>query len=179
MNLLETITVRAAEKKLPFLLAGGHAVIVHGYQRTTFDVDLVIPRPDRDAWLELMKGLGYTLFHEGPAFLQLNPPSGGRWQPVDLAFLNRETFDRLRADSLPNPLGPAFPSVVSLRHLVAMKCHAIKHGHPGRVVKDMDDVINLFMANRLNPAQTEWRELVLKYGTSELQEKLVRVCQRD
>ena len=175
MSLLEVIAARAGEKNLPSLLANGHAVIVHGYQRTTFDVDLTIRRADRDQWLELMLDLGFVLFHEGPAFLQFNPPPGERL-PVDLMFSNEQTFDQLRAAALPNPQGAKFPPVISLRHLIAMKCHAIKHGHAGRVVKDVDDVIHLFMANRLDPNDAGWRETILKYGSAELHKKLVQTC---
>jgi hypothetical protein len=175
VKILEAITLRAREQGMEFLLAGGHAVIVHGYQRVTFDVDLTVRRADRDRWLELMRTLGFTSFHEGPAFLQFNSPPGERL-PVDLIFSNDDTFRQLQAAAVPNPQGPSLPSVISLRHLLAMKCHAIKHGHAGRVVKDVDDVIHLFMANRLDPGRAEWREVILKYGTEELYEKLRQVC---
>ena len=85
VQLLEAITDRAREQGLELLLAGGHAVIVHGHQRVTFDVDLAIRRADRDPWLELMADFGFTMFHEGPAFLQFNPPPGERL-PVDLIY---------------------------------------------------------------------------------------------
>jgi hypothetical protein len=174
VKLLETIVLRAEERGLEALLAGGHAVMVHGYERTTFDADLLIRRTDREKWLALMRDLGFALFHEGPAFLQFNPPPNERL-PVDLMFANQQTFDLLRDAALPNPLGGTWPRVVSLRHLLAMKCHAIKHGHAGRLVKDVDDVIHLFQINRLNPDAPEWRELVLKYGTEELHQKLRRI----
>ena len=169
------MVARAADRKLEFLLVGGHAVIVHGYQRTTFDVDLAIRRADRERWLEVTRDLGFVLFHEGPNFLQFNPPPGEPL-PVDLMFTSDDTFAKLRAGALPNPQGAAYPLVVCLRHLLAMKCHAIKHGHSGRIVKDADDVIHLFQANRLDPQQAEWRELVLQFGTAELYEKLQRIC---
>jgi hypothetical protein len=170
------IAERAAERKLPFLVAGGLAVEVHGYQRKTFDADLVIRREDRDTWLELMHEMGFSVFREGPVFLQLNPPEEGDLPPVDLMFMNSETFSNLATTAIPNPAGPALPPVISLESLIAMKCHAIRHGHPGRVVKDSDDLIHLFLANRLNPEAVEWRELVLKFGTEELYEKIRRIC---
>ena len=42
MIVLEAIGERAASGNLTFLIAGGHAVIAHGYARTTFDLDLII-----------------------------------------------------------------------------------------------------------------------------------------
>jgi hypothetical protein len=44
---LKIIAARASEQKLPFLIAGGNAVIIHGYQRLTFDLDLVINKQQR------------------------------------------------------------------------------------------------------------------------------------
>jgi len=174
MSALEKIAGCARTERLPFLLAGGHAVIAHGYHRTTFDIDLAVRRADRDKWLEVMSALGYALFHEGPAFAQFNPPAGAA--PVDLMFLNEHTFEKLQSAAAPNRDGEGFPSVICLRDLLAMKCHAIKHGHGGRIVKDADDVIQLFLINRLDPAISDWRDLVLKYGTQDLYEKLRRIC---
>ena len=160
------------------LLAGGHAVIAHGYQRTTFDTDLVVRRTDRVQWLELMQEIGFRLFREGQVFLQFNPPAGAH-AAVDLMLSNDDTFRQLRAESLANPLHSSYPRVVSLRHLVAMKCHALRHGHSGRTVKDADDVIHLFLANRLDPGAPEWQELVQKYGTEAFYKKLKRICAQD
>lgn len=176
MREILVIAQRAAKRNLPLLVAGGLAVDVHGYQRKTFDADLVIRHSDRETWLELMRELGFSVFLEGPVFLQLNPPEGGDLPPVDLMFMSEETFTKLSATAVANPYGEGLPRVVSLDSLIAMKCHAIRHSHPGRVVKDADDLIHLFLANRLDPEAANWRELVLKFGTEELYEKLRRIC---
>ncbi len=175
MTALETIAVRAAEKALPFCVAGGHAVITHGFPRATFDLDLVVRRSERQNWLNLVGALGYSLYHEGPTFLQFNPPTP-KALPLDLMLVNDETFAKLSADAVPGPLGTGGARVVSLLHLLALKCHAIKHGHSGRIVKDADDVIRLVQANRLDPNDTEVRQLFLKHGTPELYEKIKRIC---
>ena len=39
MNALEAISEQAHAQNLEFLLAGGHAVIAHGYARNTFDIE--------------------------------------------------------------------------------------------------------------------------------------------
>jgi hypothetical protein len=173
---IAAIAERAARKNLPVLVAGGLAVEVHGYQRKTFDADLVTRLADRDAWLEMMQQMGYSVFREGPVFLQMNPPDESELPLVDLMFMNDDTFGKLAATAISNPYGLEFPRIISLDSLVAMKCHAVRHGHPGRVVKDADDLIHLFMANRLNPEADEWRNLILKFGTEELYEKLRRIC---
>jgi len=58
-------------------------------------------------------------------------------------MVNDETFTKLVADSVPGPPGLSEVKLVSLRHLLALKCHAIKNGHSGRIVKDADDVDTL------------------------------------
>ncbi len=123
-----------------------------------------------------MTDMGFSVHREGPVFLQLNPPEQSALPPVDLMFMNEDTFDKLTATAIPNPYGPELPKIVSLESLVAMKCHAIRHGHPGRLVKDADDLIHLFMANRLDPEADEWRDLILKFGNKELYEKIRSAC---
>ena len=171
MNALADIAARAAQRSLPVLLAGGHAVIAYGYQSSTFVVDLIVRKEDRPRWLELMAQLGFVLFHGAQAFLQFNPGSG-QGQPVDLILASGETFSQLEAAAVDNPRGTGFPRLIALKHLVAMKCHAIKYGHPGRILRDADDLIHLFAANRLDPDAPQWHDLILKYGTQELLEKL-------
>lgn len=161
MTILETIAARAGQAGLPFLLAGGHAVIAHGHPRTTFDLDLIVRREDREQWLILVQTLQYSLCHEGPTFLQFNP-TNPQLLPLDLMFVNQETFAKLTADAVPGLPSVTTVKIVSLRHLLALKCHAIKHGHAGRIVKDMDDVIRLVQANRVDMNAADVRDLLLK-----------------
>lgn len=175
MSALKAIAGRAAEKHLPFLLAGGHAVIVHGYPRNTFDLDLIVCRRDDAAWREVAASLGYNLYREGLTFLQFNP-SNQEMLPLDLMFVNERTLSLLMADAVSGPIEATGMKVVSLLHLLALKCHAIKHGPPGRLLKDTDDVIRLIQANRLDMNERKIRELFLKHGTVELYEKIQRAC---
>jgi hypothetical protein len=175
VNELTTITAQAAAQRLPFLLGGGHAVITHGFPRSTFDLDLIVRRSDRENWIRLAQALNYTLYHEGPTFLQFNAADVKSF-PLDLMLVNEDTFGKLRADAVPAPSEAPGIWAVSLMHLLALKCHAIKHGHPGRVVKDCEDVIQLIQQNRVDPNAEAIRELFLKHGTSELYEKVRRAC---
>ena len=93
--------------------------------------------------------------------------------------LHEDTFSKLRAEAVPAPSTIPGVWVVSLMHLLALKCHAIKHGHAGRIVKDVEDVIRLIQNNRLDPDAQTVRELLLKHGTEELYEKVRRACRRD
>jgi hypothetical protein len=155
---------------LAFLLAGGHAVIVHGHPRNTFDIDLIIRRNDQALWVDLARNAGYCSHRERPTFLQFNP-ANAQLLPPDLMLVGDETFAKLMADAVPAPAGAAATQVVSLRHPLALKCHAIKHGHAGRSVRDADDVLCLAQANRLDVDEPGMRELFLKHGTAELYER--------
>ena len=66
--------------------------------------------------------------------------------------------------------------VVSLMHLLALKCHAVKHGHKGRIVKDAEDVIQLIQMNGLGPEAEDIQDLFRKHGTTEFYEKVKRAC---
>jgi hypothetical protein len=178
VSTLGKIAARATEAGLDFLLAGGHAVISHGHSRVTFDLDLIVCRSDREKWLGLAKSLNYDLYREGPTFVQFNPPDSASL-PLDLMLVNEQTFTRLLAEAVPASPALKAAKVVSVGHLLALKCHAIKHGHPGRIVKDVDDVINLVQVNRLDINAPELKELFLKHGTSELYEKVKRACAQD
>ena len=177
MSLLADISHQAGARGLPCILCGGHAVIVHGFPRTTFDFDFIIRRTDRAGWLSLLSNFGYTIFQENPAFLQMSGPDKAS-PPVDLMFVNEETFQKLSAETIRAPEVVFEASVVSLRHLLAMKCHAIKSGRQGRIEKDVDDVIELVRINNVDVTRPEWKELINKYGPPELYEKLERIIKR-
>jgi len=148
VNAIATIAAQAAERDLPFLLGGGHAVITHGHSRNTFDLDLVIRRSDRERWTALARDMGYVPRSEGPNFVQFDAPGLDRL-PLDLMLMNEETFGKLLAEAVPAPVSAGAARSVSLPHLLAMKCHAIKHGHAGRIVKDADDVQHLIQINHV------------------------------
>ena len=133
----------------------------------------MILRQDRGKWIDLLKGLGQEKVADGLTFLQFES-TNKTTMPVDLMLSNSATFEKMSAESLVALKDFGTIRMVSLRHLVALKCHAIKFGHPGRVEKDVDDLIGLGKVNNLNWNDAEWREIVLKHGTKELDEKLQR-----
>lgn len=68
MNQLAIIAAAAQSYSIPFLLGGGHAVIAHGFARSTFDLDLIARQTDREKWLQLARSAGYepTSFSSTP-----------------------------------------------------------------------------------------------------------------
>ncbi|MCX7825414.1 MAG: nucleotidyl transferase AbiEii/AbiGii toxin family protein [Verrucomicrobiae bacterium] len=173
MDAVGNLVSVAASRGLKFLLVGGHAVAMHGYGRTTKDVDILVCKDDRDQWLEIMTASGWALHHDGGTFLQFRPSAGDGW-PVDLMLVNAATFGKMLADSITAQLDAATVPVVSLNHLLALKLFALKQKQSHRAVKDMDDLLNLILKNGVDARSAAFRELVEKYGDAKLYKK---ICQ--
>ena len=177
MNALEIITAKAQEKGLRFLVIGGHAVMAHKYARATFDLDLLVRASEREAWKELVMEAGGQLFSENNVFMQFS--ESATWpMKTDLMLVNEETFGKLWPSAFIPANGNPHTKFVALLHLIALKCHAIKHGHAGRVEKDVDDVLQLVKENKVDVSDAAFKALILKYGIPELYEKLKRVSSR-
>jgi hypothetical protein len=175
VSVLRDISQKAGEAGLPLLLIGGYAVMAHGFVRATDDLDLLVQGKRRDHWRQLLEGLGMTVYREMPAFMQFNPAPGARL-PVDLMFVADEVFERMRADAEQAVVEDVSLGIVSLLHLIALKCHAIQHGQLRRCVKDTEDLIQLITLNGLNLNEPELRATILKHGNQELYEKLQHAC---
>jgi hypothetical protein len=171
MELWEKITGLAERAGLKFVVIGGHAVAAHGYERTTRDADLLVCRDDADRWFQALLATGYSQHHRGTNFIQFNPGAGDPW-PLDLMLVNQSTFEKTLAEAELRPYGKTRVPVVSLRHLLALKLFALKNQPSHRVLKDMDDLLNLLQANRVNAKEAWFRELALKYGSLEIYERV-------
>ena len=172
--LLAAIARTAEERSLPYLLIGGLAVVEHGYGRTTDDIDFMICRPDRPAWVELFASVGYRPWHNGGSFMQFEPVAG-RGLPLDTMLTNESTFTQLHAGAVRRPVMGVEVPLPSLSHLLALKFHAIRHTRGSRGMKDMGDVASLIEVNRVDVTTPEFRQLCDKYGTAELYD----YCQRN
>jgi hypothetical protein len=172
----DTIVQQACKCRLKFLLIGGHAVAAHGYGRTTVDIDLLIRKRDRRAWLGLLNELGYTLYHDGRNFLQMSAGEKRTW-PVDLILVDDPTFDGMAAEAISVTLADIQLQTPSLRHLLALKFHALKNLPPHRFLKDLQDVVSLIKANGLDVRDEAFRDLVFKYGNPTVYDKILE-CYR-
>ena len=175
MPIISAIVQAAKQNGLRFLVIGGHAVAHHHYSRTTEDTDLLIATEDRNGWIATITGLGYGLFHDGGNFLQFKPVVGDGWR-LDLMLVNQETFQKMFAASETGTLEGMSVAMPSLAHLLAMKLHALKNAGGIRTLKDMNDVVNLLVNNKVDVSSEEFRQLVLKHGTIEIYTKLATTC---
>jgi len=172
MTTAEIIATCAKNSDLPFLVIGGLAVVAYGHPRDTIDLDYLVRRSDRQAWYRTLASQGYEVTHEHENFAQFTSKPG--WVDLDLMFVNDSTFETMFTASQLKCLGTSDARFPSLEHLIALKLHVIKQGIPHRMLGDMDDVINLLLANHVDLRQENWRQLFVKYGNLDLYEKVAR-----
>jgi hypothetical protein len=178
MGLFQQINEESRKRQLEFLVIGGLAVNMHGFMRDTADLDLLVRQESRDAWMKMFSELGYTVAGERPAFCQFDPPESGAW-PVDLMFVREPSFREFLKFGLSVKILGEWLLIPTLEHLIALKLHALKHGHAERHLKDYLDVEGLVRANKMDLRQEKVREHFLKYGTLDVYEKVSRTSARD
>jgi hypothetical protein len=133
---------------LPYLVAGGVAVCLHGYRRNTVDLDLVIRAEDQPAVRELLEQHGFQWDERVKEF------RGASGTPVQF-LLSGSRAGRDAQVKLPDP-GDAGASatiedlpVVSLPRLIEMKL-ACGSGNLRRTHKDFADVVELIAIHQLD-----------------------------
>ena len=178
MGLFQDINSQARQRNLDFLVIGGLAVIFHGYSRDTADLDLLIRKNDRQKWIDLLVALGYSALNEKDAFVQLSPPKQGAW-PVDLMLVQDATFDPIFASGVEVEMYDTKLKIPGLEHLLALKLHALKHGHIGRYSKDFLDIEGMVRVNKLDLNSEKIRHIFLKYGTVKIYEQISRFASAD
>lgn len=172
---IQEIAKRASDAGIPFLVVGGYAVFAHGYLRLTDDLDLIVQRGQRAQLSKLLGDLGMSVKHDADTFLQFDPPDEAGME-VDLMFVSEDVFARLEQASVEAAVEGTRVRVVALPHLIALKCHALQHSKSLRRLKDMDDLVQLILINRLDLHEPELRATILKHGNAEIYEKLRHAC---
>lgn len=139
---------------IPYAVAGGMALVAHGYDRTTVDVDVLVDPAGLPRAHAALDGLGYVPPFAGSRDLR-DTETG-----VRIEFLVAGQFP---GDGQPKPVAfpdPARASVeiggirfLSLEKLVELKL-ASGMTNPGRI-KDLADVQELIRALRLEAAFAE------------------------
>lgn len=172
---IQKIAKLAADAGIPFLVIGGYAVFAHGYLRATDDLDLIVQRGRRAQLSKLLGDLGMTIKQDAATFLQFDPPDT-TGMDVDLMFVSEDVFDQLERKAVEAKVEGTSVKVVALLHLIALKCHALQHSKSIRRLKDMDDLIQLILINRLDLKDPELRTTILKHGNAEIYKKLQHAC---
>ncbi len=91
MRIFELLDRESKARHLRFLIIGGHAVNAYGYTRFTSDVDFIISKEDRGAWLTALAAMEFQVQYDGGNFLQFNKRDASLC-PVDLMLVNERSF---------------------------------------------------------------------------------------
>lgn len=171
-ELIDRVTKEAGKRGLDLLLIGGHAVSRLGHSRMTLDVDFLVKSKQRSEWESMLGAFGYICYSEGNAFAQFSGKVG--WPRVDLMILDDATFGRLSAEAS----GGATPKTPSARHMVALKLHAACSPDRSKPDQDWEDIRQLVMLHRLDPWESTFHDLILRYGGKESLERIQGIWQR-
>lgn len=173
MELTDFIQFGNAQPSLRFLIIGGYAVAAHGHTRATFDVDFLVPRGDREAWLQRISAAGLVPIAASSTFLQFGQTAGG--DSLDLMLVDDATFDQMWKASEERTFKHVCARIPCLDHLLALKLHALRQALPHRTSKDAEDVETLARRNHLNLNEPRYEALFLKYGSRELYDTFLRL----
>ena len=170
------LAAKAADEGLEAVLVGGNAVNLHAYSRTTFDVDLLVPEEQAERWLAFFSRHGYSVFHRTPNFIRAHlaaDPAGAL--PVDLMLADAQTFSKIAQASSTAEIGRGLTlRIPSPLHLIAMKLHALRSPHRLAHGVDLQDVTHLLRAAKIDVAGPEFAELMERYGSDEIRERILR-----
>ena len=173
MEVLRTLVFAAESQNLEMLLIGGHAINFYGLSRQTGDLDLIVKLSQKNEFLEILKKLKYTKSQDDNNFTRHKPAELGEW-PIDLMYVDDQTFASLYKNSTQGQVGVADIKIVSARHLALLKIHALKHYQAHRFAKDYNDLLFLIRTSKCDFSEEELKELCLKYASLDLYEKLGR-----
>jgi len=147
---MRNITKRLADLGIDYALVGGMALVLHGADRTTVDVDLLVTPEGLRASHDALEGLGYVPPFEGSK--NLRDTNTG----VRIEFLVTGNYP---GDGKPKPV--AFPNpadvvtnidgikVINLSKLIELKLASGLTGGTLRM-KDFTDVISLIILLKLD-----------------------------
>jgi hypothetical protein len=169
---LDEVVRLGATRGLDVLVCGGHAVNAYQVIRKTGDLDLVVRERDVPEWRALLVGLGYGVFHEDAAFLQLSPPTTTGW-PIDLVVVDDDTFEGMKRAARSFTFGGVSCLIPSVEHLIAMKLHALRFGGETRMRKDGVDVVELAEANGIDLLGDAFRSLCDRFADARVYERIL------
>jgi len=154
------------------VLIGGFAINYYKVTRQTADVDFLITKEDFDKIAGLFEKTGYkkSLLQENFAQLESNRAS---LLDIDFMFVDRVTLTKIMKEGEQLKIvGQSF-TVPSLYHLIALKLHSIKYNPKIRLTKDFPDIINLIRINKVNVRDRKFKEICLKYGSTDIYDKII------
>lgn len=170
-TVFDLIARKTQEAGVRLILIGGFAVNAYGVARNTRDIDFLISEEDYRKLEGFLSAEGYEENVRTDVFVKQTHKDGNA-MPIDFLFVDPNTFEMIwRGGSETSISGHKFKTP-SLLHLVALKLHAIKQGSKDRVWKDLPDIINLVISNRMDVASSDFMEICRKFGPEGILQKI-------
>ncbi|MGA8660314.1 MAG: hypothetical protein WB586_29700 [Chthoniobacterales bacterium] len=165
MPIFASVFLALKEAGVPFLVIGGHAVVLHGHLRNTFDLDLLVADSKLAAARAALTNLGYGSYFETDAFLQLQAPEN--LPPLDLMIVDDQTFGRIETTANQKVLDGQPIRIPDVLRLIALKLHATRDTARRTTETDWQDVAGLLLATNRSLEDSELRTIISQYGGSE------------
>ena len=163
------------EKDVSCILIGGFAVNHYRVTRQTLDIDFLITEEDFEKIFGLLAKEGYRKEFSHANFAHCK--SGQiQFMDIDFMFVDKETLAKIKKESESLEIVDQRFRVPSLYHLIALKLHSIKNNPKLRLFKDMPDIIQLVRINKVPVTEKKFKDICLKYGTSDLYEKILEAA---
>lgn len=159
-------------RKRDLILVGGWALSFYGVSRQTLDIDFLTLDDHLHVLDRLLAAAGYQRVYHTGLFAKYRAEAGGLLD-VDLLFVEANTMQSIRAEGKTIHTGGAEFVVPSLFHLIAMKLHALKHNRERRHGRDIPDVLALIEINGVDVRGETFKQLCLRFGTSQLYDEIV------
>lgn len=154
------------------VLIGGFAVNYYKVTRQTADLDFLITKEDFEKILGLLGKEGFKKGYTQEVFARLLGPST-YLMDLDFMFVDKDTLEKIIKEAKSVTIAGQKFMVPSLKHLIALKLHAIKYNPAIREYKDLSDIIELIKVNKVDVKNSEFKNLCLKYGTEALYNKIL------
>lgn len=171
MEILKNLKLKAESRRVSFIVIGGHAMNALGYSRQTGDLDLLVSNADKDFWISTISKYGYQQVQAHPVFARFKSVDIAAW-PIDFMFVSPEVFSKLLDESSVKDFGDTAVLVPCIKHMIALKLHALKQRQAHRETKDLLDIQELLRMESIEPE--ELRQLCEKYDRMDLYEQLRR-----
>lgn len=164
---MEVFHVAAKKAGLDYLLIGGFAASFWGKPRFTGDVDYVVESSCLEVVTKVMESLNYKLafLHPKKNFAHFQPADAAGLR-IDFMFVDKSTWDKLHSSQKNANFGGSsnYPIVDHL-HLISMKLHAAKQDDREDFFKDLNDIVEIMLAQNLDYSELEKTGIIKKHGT--------------
>ncbi len=153
-------------------LIGGFAVNYYKVTRQTADIDFLADKKDIEKIVDILEPAGYIFEKNHQVFARFAAPAN-YLMDVDFMFVGSETLSRIIREGKEIYIAGQEFTVPSLDHLIALKLHSLKYNLKIREFKDLPDIINLIIINKIDTKGEQFRGLCMKYGTEELYNRII------